>query len=144
MKKVAIILGVVLVALLGVGVALFKIGGLGYSCATVAEVDMRSYDAALSDYGDANKALSARKYPLADSLMDRAIADLGDSYTDKPGQDDTVTVLAAAKGATAGGDFQLAAHIKQEVLATRLALFQKEDRMAQRCRNLLQRLGMKR
>src|SRR5690242_20718427 len=114
LKSGAIVASVVLLALTGVGLVLFKIGGLGHSCAGVAEVDQRNYDAALSDYSTANQALMARRYQLANSLMDRAIADLGDSYAGGPGQDDTVTVLTAAKGAVAGKDFQLAAHVKQE------------------------------
>ena len=89
-------------------------------------------------------ALRPEDRPICVSFVqhDCAIADLGDSYAGGPGQDDTVTVLTAAKGAVAGKDFQLAAHVKQEVLTARFGMFQKESRMAQRCRSVLQRFGV--
>ena len=143
LRNAAIVSIVVLLAAAGIAVLLFKLGGLGHSCSGVAEADRRNYSAALADFGKANKALSARNYPQANTLMDRAIADLSNSYTDRPGEDDTVTVLAAAKGAVLNKDFQLAAHIKQEVMSTRFAAFQKQGRMAERCHNLFHRMGVK-
>jgi hypothetical protein len=141
-KNKAIAGGVVVIVLAIAGAVLLKAGQLSRACTAVTEADQRNYDAARDAFERANMALSSRNYSTANDLMDMAISNLGYAYGAEPGQDDTDTVMAAARDVVARSDFQLAAHMKQDVVRARFAQFQKKASIAHRCHSVLKKIGL--
>jgi hypothetical protein len=143
-SRTKLIAGFAIFAVLAAGLALlYHERRLVAACRTAPQADDAQFRVAEDMFNQGNKAFSARSYSTASDLFDMAAAKLGDVYQMAGGgEDDTGMALEAGRAEAKRSEFQLAAQIKQNVMAVRLSSFRRKQHLSERCHAILAKIGL--
>ena len=134
------IAGGVLIASAAVAVLfLLDVHGIRRGCLS-SRPDEGAYEAARQSYDNAEREIAARQYSKASDSLDRALSKLGEDYPVGLARDQSGEAVAAAKGAAASGEFQIAGQLKHDAMSQRLSLFQRRVRLYALCQSYLSRV----